>query len=562
MNSTPSSSVTDASPLSPKSQHEIAPAETGGMGDWLAWVVLLTVLALVLIATMRSPEKDDVAWLLYVARKWLAGQRLYTDLVEVNPPLIIWIYAIPAWLANVTGLPPKWLAIPSFAAMVLGSAWWTSGLLQRQGAIFARRVPVFATIGTLLLLLPGVEFGQREHLMAASILPYLAGMAIWLNGGSLSRREAIAVGILAGLGCALKPTYGLAFLLPELAGWLRGRPILRTAPIAGVLAALIYAAAILIFCPAFLHQAVPLALALYGGTDTAPLALLQTANSLLFGDAVLCLIWLICYRHPQGQSRIAEALFTVLTAFAIGATAVYFLQGKDWFYHRIPAIVAVLLGLLIWAVDMLPSMLSGLHRSLHEWRRGGTNTWQHARGILCAGLAAVVIATFVYGDAVRMRPFIEQAVEPDLSTEVRLERIIRREHARTYLAFSEWIGLGFPVVNNTGVVWTSRFDSMWALRGEMWRAHEDGHEPKEWPIRHWVARDFVKGCPDIAVVDARGGINFVGYLISSDADFAKAWTHYRQIAMFDGLRVLKRQGATCDDTHTQPRIASAAIPSP
>ena len=161
-----------------------------------------------------------------------------------------------------------------------------------------------------------------------------------------------------------------------------------------------------------------------------------------------------------------------------------------------------------------------------------------------------------------MRPFSEQAVEPDLSTDVRLERIIRREHARTYLAFSEWIGLGFPVVNNTGVVWTSRFDSRWALRGEMWRAHEDGHEPKEWPIRHWVARDFVKGCPDIAVVDARGGINFVGYLISSDADFAKAWTHYRQIAMFDGLRVLKRQGATCDDTHTQPRIASAAIPSP
>ncbi len=118
------------------------------------------------------------------------------------------------------------------------------------------------------------------------------------------------------------------------------------------------------------------------------------------------------------------------------------------------------------------------------------------------------------------------------------------------------------MVNNTGVVWTSRFDSMWALRGEMWRVQEDGKAPKEWPIRQWVARDFVKGCPDIAVVDARGGINFVSYLIASDTDFAKAWRHYRQIAMFDGLRVLKRQGDSCDDSKKPSRVVSAAMPSP
>jgi hypothetical protein len=518
--------------------------------DLAAWLVLLTVLALVLLATMRSPEKDDVAWLLYVARKWLAGQRLYEDLVEVNPPLIIWLYAIPAWLAGVLHVPPKLIAVPGFAALVLGAAWWTAGLLRGQGAMFARRVPVFSAIGTLLLVLPGVEFGQREHLMAASVLPYLAAMAIWLNGGQVSRRQGIAVGIVAGLGCALKPTYALAFVLPEIEGWLRGRLVLRAAPLAAVAAALAYASAILVFCPAFLAHAVPLALALYGGTDTAPLELAQSAGSLLFGDAVLGLLWLLCYRGSAARKRFIEALFTVLAAFAVGATIVYFLQGKNWFYHRIPAIVAIVLGLMVWAIDMLPSML----RSVRPW--------QHSRGLACACLALITITAFVREEAHRMRPWIKEAVEPDLSTEVRLEQIIKREHARTYLAFSEWIGLGFPVVNNTGVVWTSRFDSMWALRGEMWREHQDGHEPKDFPISHWVARDFIKGCPDIAVVDARGGINFVGVLVASDADFAKAWTHYRQIAMFDGLRVLKRQGAGCGDAKTLPRIASAALPSP
>ncbi len=396
-----------------------APGSTSQLTSIIAWTVLLTVLGLVMLATMRSPEKDDIAWLLYVARKWLAGQRLYTDLVEVNPPLIIWIYAIPAWIANAVGLPPKWLAVPGFATMVLGAAWWTANLLRDQGAIFARRTPVFCAIGTLLLALPGVEFGQREHLMAASVLPYLAGMAIWLNGGSLPRRQGIAVGVLAGLGCALKPTYGLAFVLPELVGWLRHRPVLRAAPVAGVIAALLYAVSILIFCPAFLDHAVPLALALYGGTDVTVLDLIQKATSLLLGDAVLCMIWLLCYRHPNQRTSFAEAMFTVLMCFALGATAVYFLQGKNWFYHRIPAVVAVVLALMFWAADKLPSMITDMSRA-------GANFWPTARTLACAFMALVSIGTLAFGEAVRMRPWIISAMEPEQSTEMRIEKIIRR----------------------------------------------------------------------------------------------------------------------------------------
>ena len=55
----------------------------------IALAVLLAALVLVLATALSSPLKDDVAWLLYVARKWLGGQRLYVDLVEVNPPLIV-----------------------------------------------------------------------------------------------------------------------------------------------------------------------------------------------------------------------------------------------------------------------------------------------------------------------------------------------------------------------------------------------------------------------------------------------------------------------------------------
>ena len=79
-----------------------------------------------------------------------------------------------------------------------------------------------------------------------------------------------------------------------------------------------------------------------------------------------------------------------------------------------------------------------------------------------------------------------------------------------------------------------------------------------------VARDFIAGCPDIVVVDARAnvGINYVAVLFASDATFAQAWTHYHQIAMISGLRVLKREGDTCIEHSKRPKIASAAIQAP
>ena len=140
-----------------------------------------------------------------------------------------------------------------------------------------------------------------------------------------------------------------------------------------------------------------------------------------------------------------------------------------------------------------------------------------------------------------------EAVEPQQTAVDRLEAIIRADHARTYIAFSEWIALGFPVVNETGVTWASRFDSMWALKGEVWRARFDPAADKEWPIARWVAHDFIAGCPDIAVVDTRETTKYISVLSAADSAFARAWSRYRPIAAFDGLVVYKRGKAGCLD---------------
>ena len=493
---------------------------------WVSVISLLllsAVIAVVLFVALRSPLKDDIAWLLYVARRWMAGRELYVDVVEINPPLIVWISAIPIALAGWLDVDTQFVVIPVFLAAVLACAWWSASLLRANGGIFADRLPVFALIGSVLLIVPAADVGQREHLLAAAFLPYLVLFARRFEGGEASGPSLVVAGILAGLGCALKPRYGAVFAVLECLALTRGLRPWRVMPIAAGTTLLGYAGLVAILCPAYLRRAVPLALALYGATDAPFLGLLSDSAVLIAGQLVAAgLLW-------SRRRTLAEySLMLTLLAFAATSTAICFIDGKNWYYHQLPATMTTILGLMLWCVSEIVRQRRSLVR-------------------LPFLIAAFAVFGFCFNTVRRLEPAVAQAVRPQHTTQAHLEDLIRTEHARTYVAFSEWIALGFPVVNETGVAWASRFNSMWALKGEVWRAGFDPSVAKEWPIARWVAHDFIAGCPDIAVVDTRQPTNYIKVLSAADPAFARAWSRYRRIAAFDGLIVYRRGKAGCLD---------------
>ncbi len=501
-------------------------------------VSLLGVTALVMFVALRSPLKDDIAWLLYVARRWVAGKELYVDVIEVNPPLIVWISAIPLTLSRWLAMSPQAAAMPFFALIVLACAWIAASLARAAGGLFADRIPVFAVIGGVLLLIPAADLGQREHLLVAAFLPYLILFARGLHGMPARPAVSIAVGVIAALGCALKPQYGLAFAALEAVALTRGLRPWRLAPVAAGATMTLYVCLVTVVCPAYLRRAVPLALALYGATDVSFGALLWDSAPLLAAETLALALWWRVYRQARrdGGGGFEQTMLMTGLVFAAVSNLVCFLDGKDWFYHRLPATVVIVLSLILWAATAVQRrQVTGLPR----------------KGLAMAGFA---LALFCVAAVQRLGPEMRQAVEPQATTVARLETLIRLHHARSYIAFSEWIALGFPVVNNTGVIWASRFDSMWALKGEMWRAHIDPAVAKEWPIARWVAHDFIAGCPDIAVIDTRMRVNYVAILTASDAAFGKVWSRYKKIVAFDGLTVWKRGKGGCVD----PWVAAQA----
>jgi hypothetical protein len=491
-----------------------------GMRSGLALVPLIAGLGFVLLTSLGSPLKDDIAWLLYVAQQWLAGRQLYVDLIEVNPPMIVWILALPAALSAALGVAVKFVAVPFFAACMIGSAGWCAKLLRGYGPLGSAPLPLFAVVGTVLLMLPGPEFGQREHLLVAAALPYLCIFARRLDGGQTHPGDEAIAGILAGFGCALKPQFLLAFALLEIVGSLRGLRLVRRLTISTAVTMLVYIVAVLLLYPAYFTSAIPLGLALYGATDVGWPQLLSDSRAVLLGDMIAFILWWT-YRNKITDS----ALPLTLAVFAAGSIVVWLLEEKSWFYHRLPASIFTTLALLYW-VSALPRLGIG--------RRPP---------ILVAMLALVGLFGMGLAAFSRWQDQTDAVLGTRPNTERKLEQLIHSEGARSYIAFSQWIGLGFPVVNDTGVVWSSRFDSMWALVGELWRRRIDGDVTREWPVHRWVVEDFLAACPDLAVVDERDDIDYVGILSSYDPRFKTAWSDYRQITAFDRLRVFRRQAS-------------------
>ncbi|HEX7966979.1 MAG TPA: hypothetical protein VF502_02075 [Stellaceae bacterium] len=471
------------------------------------------VFAIILVTTIRSPLKDDIAWLLHVAQDVLRGKRLYVDDIEVNPPLIVWILMLPAEFARLTGLSAPVLADLFFAGTALGSAFWSAWLLRDYSAVFDNRAAVFAAIGAVLLIVPGVEFGQREHLLAVFALPYLCLFAQRLRHQHPSTAHALGCGAVAAVGCALKPHYAMAFAGLEALAATRGVRVWRAETVCALVLLVGYAAAVAVFFPVYFSFIVPFARDLYGASDAPFGMLLLQSHNLLLGQSIVLLLCLTRVGGTRG-----DPLLLALAVFGCGTIAACFIEQKDWFYHRLPATTVVVLAIAYWIAGVFVDHTASGRRKL-------------------AGLAVAACALGAFGGAAadRLTPRVEFALGESAPLESRIEDLVKRSGATRYMAFSQSLSPGFPVVDEAGAVWTSRFDSMWALRSVVWHLrNRRGTLP--WPVKRWVVTDFVRGCPELVVVDDRDDVDYITVL-SASPQFAAAWSNYRQTAAFDGIRV-------------------------
>ena len=200
-----------------------------------------------------STWNHDVGWVLTVAERILDGAHFPHDWLDPNPPGIFWLSAAPVAIARALGAPP-FAVFDAVVACAIAASLAACHRLLREGWPDAAPGGPLALCGWLaaaLTLLPGYEFGQREHLAVIAILPYLIGSARALAGRPLGPRMAIAVGAVAGAGIAIKPFFLLAPAAVALLVWReRGaRAIASADHLTIAVVQLLYAFALAAFAP-------------------------------------------------------------------------------------------------------------------------------------------------------------------------------------------------------------------------------------------------------------------------------------------------------------------------
>ena len=504
---------------------------------------LLALLALAMSLRFSSLLNHDSSWYLIATERWLSGSRLYVDIIEVNPPLSFLLTAPPLMLARATGMDATalfkaWVFLLSFAGL-----WLAHVLLKRLPGVSDGQRRLFLLVGAIALwLLPGPNFGQREHLAVIFTWPWMALLALRLTGAAPGTALATGVGAWSFFGFALKPHFLLVpAALEALLLWHRRRFTDSFRPETLMLGAALalYLAAIVLLTPEYVRDIVPMALAVYNQAYRSPLGEVFLRGGWL-PPVLAAAAWLVPAGN-NGWRRLADVLLTA----GMALLAVYLIQRKGWSYQLVPA-VAFTYGAL--AARLLAVETEAVSAAF--WR---------ARAALVAGggLLGVLLVSSVLG-GFYVNPFLQ-----DMRQHGALA-----DRPRSFVALTTNVSAGFPAANEEGLVWASRFPTLWLLPGVVRARHDLARDPAshdkaaidrvEAYIRRAVREDFERFRPELVMVYRGPRVPYMGGLpfdflawLRRDAAFARIWENYELVMQSKRLayfrRKKERQAGT--DTH-------------
>jgi hypothetical protein len=476
-----------------------------------------------LVEVASRPMNGDASWYVYVAGRLLDGDRPYVDLVDTNPPLILWLNMGVVVAARTIGAAPLRAFLVTVFGVIgvsLALAWRTSRGLPRT-----LRETCLAGFGFMLFIGVGPGFGQREHLAVALILPYAFAASAEARGERPPRGLAIVTGLLAGIGFSLKPFFVFPAAAVELwlaarRGWRVGmRP--QALAMAGVF--LVYGLLIALLTPQYFAVARRLA-PLYPAHN--PMGSTLVANSWRLAIVVsgAALAWRVCRRRAPGFVEV----FLLLDAWL---TVAIYLTGKGWDYHWFPAL-AFSWSLAISAAALLVEPLAARHQRL--------------AAIATACLILAPVALSIQETRSRM---------PDRETG-RLVRAGTREGDAVFV-LSPWLHKAFPLVVEERLKWGMRYPMLLQVAAfypeGSWspgRYHADGAmAEEERRFKGEVVADFLKNRPAVLLVDddpptpLHRGFRYLDYF-GADPAFARAMRDYERVGQTPSFVVYRRRGVS------------------
>src|SRR6267378_2111451 len=480
----------------------------------MPWLLIALVFVVAMILRQVVALNTDVSWLLIVGERVLDGQRLYVDVIEINPPMAVLAYLPGIALARALGLDPKLITDILILILAVASLAAASRILRRSSVLDnVRWVPMVIWAAAVLMILPMHVFGQREHIATLAFLPALAGYALRSNREPLPLWAILIAGIGAGITLMFKPFFAFAVILCVVATAVRSYSW-RTlfAPenmIAGGLVT-VYSVCTYVFYPEYFAVIYPLVRDTYLSWSMPASAVLANSATVLWLCAVISVFFL---RRERGLD--AALLVTLLAS--LGFVVAFFLQRRGWAYHFYPMVALAMLALgYAMAADAVTTTIP--------------------RRFNLAGMFVMAV-TFAGGSMWFNTNVTVGPIDGTVASLGPRPKI---------LMLSGEAANGDPLVRTLNGVWFSRQENLW-VREFVRLARENGPIDPQTDAkldaylaqeRTWLIEDFKRQPPDVVLIDNLR--DDWGAWARSNSQLAELLTPYTLAQTIDGIDILRR----------------------
>jgi hypothetical protein len=468
----------------------------------------------------QSDIIQDVAWFIYVANQLLHGKTLYADILEVNPPLGMWMIVPIVWIAEKLHVDAV-IAVDATLLMMSGVALWFCNRMMRFFEVMTSQTRwlIITILAFIILFFPAIYFAEREHFMLLLFLPWLFLRAIPNASAQTSLFERIFIGIMAGAAICIKPQSIFAPLLVELFVFSRNRNLrsfVSVENVSATLFAFFYGVSILHYAPKFLTEMLTLGSKAYVPFYGYPLYVIVFYARWTIPALIVAYV----IRNRLAMLKADTRFVDVLLAAALGFTLSYFVQMKGFGYQIVPADIlasfaSAAAAVLLWRVERKMSI--------------------HILGAICIPVLLLWGTPQTYVNHFKA-----------------LDSIMARNapQAKSLFIASTRLGDGFPYVQQRNLVWASRLPTQWLTPYIDSKWHE-GVAPQDKIVLdtlEWTVTDLIDFKPDIVMIDVStdqiyvesGKFEYVKFW-QNDRRFAEVWNNYKFRETISGLDIFTRK---------------------
>jgi len=504
--------------------------------DKIAPFIAIPLLLLSGAMQVRFAIMGDKGWLLLAAGEWLSGKKLYVDIFEVNPPLIIWLYAAAVWVSRHITFFTDYAAMGCMGLIATGTSILLSLRLISAHPAFAeepgKRTEFMLLLAAIFIfLISPVYFFDREQIMLTLTFPYVVRFMPSLARMSYPLSMRLAIGLLAAIGFSIKPHAALVFVLLQLIYLVRERSPFILASIENIVIYLFgvtYLAIIVCTMPEYFTTVLPMAIAVYSSYSSP--GSLHYHFPIIFITATIPLLDF----RPRYVTPFRREIYYIILVTLIYFGYAVINNGWGYTYQPLYCMLTFLTAWLWWEYDWLkrqhvarslPSKQFevGLRGCLYCLAINGIYGLLALNAMLsspdCGGYSGC-IANKAFVDAIHDNGFRSFGV---MSGE-----------------FTRWP----EITRQSGARWDTRFNHLWMVPGLI-KAQEQKATSDKWNSDQWIityvgqafADDFERRKPDAMFIDHSD--EFFTYpqhpvdvlaMLEVVPEFKKAWSHYHYVS--------------------------------